>query len=147
MSTPGIDNEPRSGPVAITRLKNRPEFLFVADGGRVSSRGFSLQFRARPGGNANNTARLGFTVTKKVGIAVVRNRVRRRLKAAAELVFPELAQPATDYVLVGRLDAMTLPFPSLIADLKQALARSRKGETRALRAPRPPLPRPRAKGT
>lgn len=113
--------EDAAGPLCIERLKDRPDFLRVAEGGRVHGRGFSLQFIKHEG---DAGARLGFTVTKRVGNAVMRNRVRRRLKEAARLSFPEAARPGMDYVLVGRIEAATLPFPSLIADLKQALARA-----------------------
>lgn len=116
-----------AGPLCIARLKDRPDFLRVAEGGRVHGRGFSLQFAKREGASG---ARLGFTVTKRVGNAVMRNRVRRRLKEAARLSFPEAARAGMDYVLVGRIEAASLPFPSLIADLKQALARARDMKSR-----------------
>jgi len=125
--------EDAAGPLCIERLKDRADFLRVAEGGRVHGRGFSLQFSKREDGAQ---ARLGFTVTKRVGNAVMRNRVRRRLKEAARLSFPEAAKAGTDYVLVGRIEAASLPFPSLIADLKQALARA--SHIKAKRGPRKP---------
>lgn len=67
--------------------------------------------------------RVGFTVTKKVGNAVVRNRVKRRLRAAAEEVFPRLGRAGTDYVVIGRLGALTRPFAALLQDLEQAVER------------------------
>ena len=67
--------------------------------------------------------RVGFTVTKKVGNAVVRNRVKRRLRAAAEEVFPRLGRAGTDYVVIGRLGTLTRPFPALLQDLEQAIER------------------------
>lgn len=70
-----------------------------------------------------NGPRLGFTVTKKVGIAVKRNRARRRLKAAADLVMPRLAEPGMDYVLVGRDATLTRDFGDLVKDLETALKR------------------------
>lgn len=125
--------EDEAGSLCIERLKDRPDFLRVAEGGRVHSRGFSLQFAKREGAEI---ARLGFTVTKRVGNAVMRNRVRRRLKEAARLSFPEAARAGMDYVLVGRVEAATLPFPSLIADLKQALARAKDAKPK--RSPQKP---------
>ena len=65
--------------------------------------------------------RVGFTVSRKVGNAVERNRVRRRLRAVAELVFPVHARPDCDYVVIGRRQSLTRPFPALIQDLEHAL--------------------------
>src|SRR3546814_15264642 len=65
--------------------------------------------------------RVGFTVTRKVGNAVERNRVKRRLRAAAAEVFPSLGCAGTDYVVVGRMATLTRPFSALKADLEQAV--------------------------
>lgn len=64
---------------------------------------------------------MGFTVTKKLGNAVTRNRIKRRLRAAADQVFPDLAAPGHDYNLLARPAAATLPFPALLDDLRSAL--------------------------
>jgi ribonuclease P protein component len=69
-------------------------------------------------------ARLGFTVTKKVGNAVVRNRTRRRLREAARLLLGEAPVTGADLVLVGRDKTAGRAFPLLIDDLRQALARA-----------------------
>jgi ribonuclease P protein component len=69
--------------------------------------------------------RIGFTVSRKVGNAVVRNRVRRRLRAAAELVMPVRARPDCDYVVIGRRQSLTRPFPALVEDLELALRKVR----------------------
>jgi ribonuclease P protein component len=68
-------------------------------------------------------ARFGFTVTKKLGGAVVRNRIRRRLKAAITLVADGIAKPDHDYVLVARLAAFDRDFEALKKDLERALHR------------------------
>jgi len=102
----------------ITRLKRRAEFVSAAKGGRTERRGFALQGRAR-GDDA--PPRFGFTVTRKVGTAVERNRIRRRLKAAA--AFAEGAAAGCDYVLVARRAAISLPFVELVSDLSGAMAR------------------------
>src|SRR3546814_18384844 len=65
--------------------------------------------------------RSGFTGTRKVGNAVERNRVKRRLRAAAAEVFPSLGCAGTDYVVVGRMATLTRPFSALKADLEQAV--------------------------
>lgn len=67
---------------------------------------------------------LGFTVSKKVGNAVERNRARRRLKAAAAEVMPYCASANADYVVIGRRSALARPFADLKADLDKALRRT-----------------------
>lgn len=69
--------------------------------------------------------RVGFTVSRKVGNAVVRNRVRRRLREAARLVIPGQARPDLDYVLVGRQAAIGRDFADLRRELGEALRRLR----------------------
>ena len=69
--------------------------------------------------------RVGFTVSRKVGNAVVRNRVRRRLREVARLVIPTQARPDLDYVLVGRQAAVSREFKALHEELLQALKRLR----------------------
>ncbi len=82
--------------------------------------GLVLQLLAR---DDTAPARLGFTVTKKVGNAVVRNRTRRRLREAARLLLREQPVAGVDLVLVGRDSTRTRPFPQLIDDLRRALAK------------------------
>lgn len=100
----------------MERLKRRAAFKAVAGGQRVSRSGFVLQALANTERKGDKSPRFGFTVTKKTGDAVVRNRIRRRLKAAVARV-GDKAEPATDYVLVGRPAALTLPFERLVTDL------------------------------
>jgi ribonuclease P protein component len=66
---------------------------------------------------------VGFTTSKKVGDAVNRNRARRRLRAAVDIVFPGEAQTGRDYVVIGRAATVTRPFDLLLADLRAALKR------------------------
>ncbi|MEO8667529.1 MAG: ribonuclease P protein component [Bauldia sp.] len=103
----------------MLRLTRRAEFQAVARGKRVSRPGFVLQ--ALPASEAG-PARFGFTVTKKIGNAVVRNRIRRRLREAVRLAGQNEAAAGTDYVLVGRRAALTLEFDRLVADLLSSLA-------------------------
>lgn len=67
--------------------------------------------------------RVGFTVSRKVGNAVVRNRVRRRLREIARQVIPAEARPGLDYVLIGRQAALTRDFAALRRELQEALKR------------------------
>lgn len=69
------------------------------------------------------SAGIGFTVSKRVGNAVQRNRVRRRLRAAVERTFPRYAEAHTDYVLIGRVEALARPFTDLLDDLCASLKR------------------------
>ena len=112
----------------IARLKRRSEFLRVAKARRKwAAPGLVLQAREAEGGpSANEPAvRVGFTVSRKVGNAVARNRARRRLRAAAERVMPVHAMRGYDFVLIGRAATLERPFAALVADLETALRRLR----------------------
>jgi ribonuclease P protein component len=124
--------------MAMSRLKKRAEFLAVAKGARSARRWFVLQALAER--DPDHSARIGFTVTKKVGNAVVRNRVRRRLKEAARHVGDASAMPGYDYVLIGRDEALRVDFEILKADLVGAFRSANlsiaRGDRRS-EAPRP----------
>lgn len=114
---PKIDAEAKPG-----RLKRRAEFLRVASKGRKAPMpGLVLQALAR---NDDAPARLGFTVTKKVGNAVVRNRTRRRLKEAARLLLAEAPVSGVDLVLIGRDGTRARPFKTLQQDIARALQKT-----------------------
>ncbi|MBE6449975.1 MAG: ribonuclease P protein component [Alphaproteobacteria bacterium] len=104
-------------------LKKRKEFVQIAEQGRkFITSGLVLQVMSRGTENLSGDAiRVGFTTTKKVGNAVKRNRVRRRLRALAQLVLPEMGQKGCDYVLIGRSTTFDRAFQDLINDLKYAL--------------------------
>ena len=85
--------------------------------------GFVLQAAPVPVDPIPRGVRVGFTVSKKVGNAVIRNRVRRRLREIARQVIPDNARPDLDYVLVGRQGAIERDFSLMRQDLMEALAR------------------------
>ena len=117
----------------LERLTRRAEFLKVAGSGRKwVAPGLILQVRRRDG-NAP-AMRLGLTASRKVGIAVARNRARRRLRAAATAMLPAHATAGHDYVLIARAQTVRRPYPALVEDLRQGLRRLglwREGEQRA----------------
>jgi ribonuclease P protein component len=104
------------------RLKRRAEFLRAAAKGRkAATHGLVLQALPR---DDDGPARIGFTVTKKIGNAVVRNRTRRRLKEAARLELAHDALSGIDLVLIGREATRGRAFPDLRDDLRRALRKA-----------------------
>jgi ribonuclease P protein component len=104
------------------RLKRRAQFLAAASKGRKAAMpGLVLQCLPR---DDADPARLGFTVTKKVGNAVIRNRTRRRLREAARLLLRAEPAPGVDLVLIGRDTTRARPFPALIDDIRRAIAKT-----------------------
>lgn len=111
-------------PVAVSpgRLKRRAEFLRVAAKGRkAATHGLVLQALPR---DDQAPVRVGFTVTKKIGNAVVRNRTRRRLREAARLELERHKVPGYDLVLIGREGTRARAFPDLRDDFRRALRKT-----------------------
>jgi ribonuclease P protein component len=102
-------------------LRRRADFLAAGRGTRTVRPGFIIQAAPRPGEKSTAPPRFGFTVTKKIGNAVVRNRIRRRLRAAAKAAALH-GKAGTDYVLIARTAALTLPFERLVTDLIAGLS-------------------------
>ena len=103
-------------PAQPERLKRRADFRAVASGRRISRPGFVIQ-ALKSATEEDRPPRFGFTVTKKIGNAVVRNRIKRRLREAVRLAGAAEAERGTDYVLVGRRAALSLEFDRLVSDL------------------------------
>lgn len=119
------EQDPRSA--VVERLKRRSDFRAAADGVRASGRAFVLQTRQRGG---DDPIRVGFTVSRQVGNAVERNRVRRRLREIVRLApaaGTEPLRPGHDYVLIGRRAALAVPFGEMMQDLDKALVRVHAG--------------------
>ena len=104
----------------MDRLRQRADFLAAANGPRMNSPAFVLQSRVREDAGP---IRVGFTVTKKNGSAVERNRIRRRLRELVKRVDVVSMRPHSDYVLVGRRVALTRDFSTMLDDLRSALQR------------------------
>jgi len=109
-------------PIAVERLRHRADFLRVAASRwKYATPGLVVQMRPRED-MSSPAARVGFTVTKKVGNAVIRNRARRRLREAARAALPAAALPGCDYVLIARSGTISRPYLELVGDLTSALA-------------------------
>jgi ribonuclease P protein component len=106
----------------MERLRQRADFLAAATGVKVPTAAFVLQARKR---DECGPVRVGFTVSKKVGNAVERNRVRRRLKEIVRLSAATGLACGHDYVLVGRRAALGLSFEQITEDFMRALRRLR----------------------
>ena len=104
---------------AVGRLKSRPQFLSVREGEKRKGPLFLLEVRDRQ--MPDEAPRVGFTVTKKHGNAVERNRMRRRLKEAVRLNAAFAMQPGHDYVIVARRDVLHAPFARLAAQLAERI--------------------------
>ncbi len=105
----------------MTTLTKRRDFLAANGGKRAPMPGFVLLMRRRDDGDG--AMRVGFTVTKKIGNAVVRNRIKRRFRALARDVLPTSGIAGADHVLIGRPEGLTRDYAQLRADLAKALGK------------------------
>ncbi len=106
--------------LTMERLKRRTDFRAAAAGMRSPGSAFVLQARERADAGV---ARVGFTVTRQVGNAVERNRVRRRLRELVRLATAGSLHQGHDYVLIGRRGALSLPFGEMMRELDSLLRR------------------------
>ena len=107
----------------MERLRQRADFLAAATGVKIPAAAFVLQTKRR---DDEGQARFGFTVSKKVGNAVERNRVRRRLREIVRLHAAGRIRAGHDYVLVGRRAALALPFERIKQDFDGAVRRAHR---------------------
>ena len=110
----------------IGRLTKRPEFLAAAAGRRFHTERMTLQGRLRepsgePAVQSLAGLRVGFTVTKRVGHATERNRIKRRLRAAAQEAGASHADKAVDVVIIGRREALSAAYGLLVDDIQRGL--------------------------
>src|ERR1700716_3990685 len=116
----------------MDRLRQRADFLAVANGARANCAAFVVQSRRR---DDDGPIRVGFTVTKKNGTATERNRIRRRLRELVKRLDCAISmRPHSDYVLVGRRAALTCDFTVMLDDLRSALNRLERQPTRPPKA-------------
>lgn len=121
----GAGRAPREGPqeaVCLRQITERRDFLAANAGKRVPMPGFVLLVRARDDGDP--AIRLGVTVTKKIGGAVVRNRMKRRFRALSRTLLPALGVKGADHVLIGRAGGVERDFALLEKELAKALAKA-----------------------
>jgi ribonuclease P protein component len=113
----------------VGRLKRRADFLRVAAARRKwAAPGLVLQVSPQPQSDSEFPVRVGFTASRKVGNAVMRNRARRRLKAVVAELVGRHAKPGTDLVLIARTATCDCPFEDLKRDLLQGLKRTKAAQ-------------------
>lgn len=128
----------------ISPLRKRSEFVAMRSGKRQHSASFVLQSLMHtqaeiPSAPKISSIRVGYTVTKKVGNAVVRNRVKRRLRAAAQIAMPIDGLIGHDYVLIGKHAALHSKFETLVSELHSSLNRvHRNSQTTPIRPGKKP---------
>jgi ribonuclease P protein component len=125
---PGAERAPRTRPQEAQRvtplevLRKRSDFLAANAGRRAATPGFVLLVRDRTDGDP--ARRIGYTVSKRVGNAVTRNRMKRRFRALANEVICASGYPGSDHVMIGRAAGIERDFDLLRKDLGQALKRA-----------------------
>jgi len=118
-SHPGAPRPRPQKAFGLIILNKRSEFLAANNGKRAASGGLVLLVRDRADGNPQ--MRVGFTVTKKIGNAVIRNRMKRRFREIARAALPEHGIVGADHVIIGRASGVERDFPALQNDLHRAL--------------------------
>jgi ribonuclease P protein component len=124
----GAERSPRARPQEAQRLvtiRKRADFIAANAGLRAALPGFVLLVRDRK--DSSPVMRVGFTVTKKIGGAVIRNRMKRRFRALAREIVPTKGFAGADHVMIGRAKGVERDFGLLRSELADALDRLRRG--------------------
>ena len=108
----------------LATIRKRSYFLAANSGRRLPTPGFILLVRDRA--DSDPAMRVGFTVTRKIGGAVVRNRMKRRFRALAREIVPAKGFPGSDHVMIGRAKGVERDFALLRSELSSALDQLRK---------------------
>ena len=117
----------------VERMVRRSQYLRVARARKyVASKGLILQFEIRDPNEGENKHRVGFTVSKKVGNAVVRNRARRRLKSVVNDVLTSSEERPLDLVLIGRASTLKRSYDELLDDFRFALKSARTRQEKVI---------------
>lgn len=107
--------------VEVVRLSRRPQFLFARNGITERRKSIVVQARRRAGEAPGTHVGEGFTATKKIGNAVIRNKCKRRLREASRKFLSDLGQPGWDYVFIARNVTADIAWQRLLDDMESAL--------------------------
>lgn len=111
----------------VHRLRKRAEFLGVRSGKKIRGRLFFIEYRTRNKGEVNDSCpRIGFTVTRKNGNAVIRNRIRRRLREAVRVHLCNELSDGVDYVIIAHRACLTVDFTVLTSELRRLVGQSKQ---------------------
>ena len=142
----GVGAPPRIEPPKLRRLLKRAEFLHAAGGLSAARGAVVVQSREAQAPTPATAMAVGFTATRKIGGAVVRNRAKRRLREAARALLPVHGRAGRHYVFVARAGTPSRPWDRLLDDIRQALQALEAGGDTRRPPPRNKTPRPRSPG-